>query len=71
MHDLTDVDSADLIDFAKAWASLGDAVTEQVEKVLEYGTEAEVNPNAIRLAQERIGGRNEEIDDALEEWLAE
>ena len=77
---LYDTDSADLIDFAKRWAGLGDAVAEQVERVLDNTRAAaglnpdradlEVNPNAIHLARERIGGLNEEIDQAFEEYFA-
>lgn len=57
MHD---TDPADLIEFATRWATLGDAVTEQVRQVLDdpscgscwnEGTEHGVNPAAIRLAR--------------------
>jgi hypothetical protein len=77
---LYDTDSADLIDFAKCWARLGDAVADQVVQVLddpragaglnEDRADLEVNPNAIVLARERIGGLNEEIDQAFEECFA-
>jgi hypothetical protein len=77
---LYDTDSADLIDFAKRWSDLGDAVAEQVERVFDdvrlaaglYPDRAdlEVNPNAIHLARERLGGLNEEIDQAFEEYFA-
>jgi hypothetical protein len=30
----------------------------------------EVNPNAIELARERLGGLNEEIDQAFEEYFS-
>jgi hypothetical protein len=32
---LYETDAEDLIDFAKRWASLGDAVAEQVEQILD------------------------------------
>ena len=77
---LYDTDSAELIDFAKRWSDLGDAVAEQVERVLDNTRAAagldldradlEVNPNAIHLARERIGGLNEEIDQAFEDYFA-
>jgi hypothetical protein len=77
---LYETDSADLIDFAKRWASLGDAVAEQVEQVLdcpraasglvEAQADQEVNPNAIEPARERLGGLNEELDQAFEEYFA-
>lgn len=75
---LHETDSADLIDFAKRWASLGDAVAEQVEQVLDDPRAAagqgradlEVNTNAIEVAKERLGGLNEELDQAFEEYFA-
>ena len=77
---LYDTESADLIDFAKRWADLGDAVAEQVVQVLDCPrlaaglnpdrADLEVNPNAIHLARERLGGLNEEIDQAFEEYFA-
>jgi hypothetical protein len=74
---LYDTDSADLIDFAKRWSDLGDAVAEQVVQVLDNARAAaglgrgdqEVNANAITLARERLGGLNEEIDQAFEEYF--
>ena len=77
---LYNTDSADPIDFARRWAALGNAVADQVEQVLdcprvaaglnEDRADLEVNPNAIVLAQERLGGLNEEIDQAFEEYFA-
>jgi len=77
---LYDTDSAELIDFAKRWSDLGDAVAEQVERVLDDvrlaaglnpdRADLEVNPNAITLARERLGGLNEEIDQAFEEYFS-
>lgn len=75
-----DLDPADLIEFAKRWARLGDAIAEQVEQVLDDPRAAaglnddradlEVNPNAIELARERLGGLNEGLDEAFEEYFA-
>ena len=77
---LYDTDSADLIDFARRWARLGDAVADQVEQVLddpraaaglnEDRADLEVNPNSIVLARDRIGGLNEEIDEAIADYFA-
>jgi hypothetical protein len=77
---LYDTDSADLIDFAKRWADLGSAVADQVVQVLDCPrlaaglnpdrADLEVNPNAIELARERLGGLNEEIDQAFEEYFS-
>ncbi len=66
-HELWELESYDLIDFAKKWAGLGNAVQEQVEDILN-DPNAQANPNAIRLARERIGGYNEEIDNAIDEY---
>jgi len=75
MHD---IDPADLIEFANRWRDLGNAVTDQVEQILNdascgscwnEGTEHGVNPAAIRLAHERLRGLNGGIDEALTEFL--
>ena len=73
-----DTNPADLIEFANRWMELGSAVTEQVVQVIDNpscgscwneGTEDGANPTAIRLAQERLQGLNEGIDEALTEFL--
>ena len=74
---LYETDAGDLIDFARRWADLGDAVTEQVTQVVDdphaaaglRRADLEVNPNAIELAKERIGGQNEGIDTAIAEYF--
>jgi len=74
---LYEIDAGDLIDFARRWAGLGDAVAEQVSQVVDDPRAAaglrradlEVNPNAIELAKERIGGQNEGIDTAIKEYF--
>jgi len=74
---LYEIDAGDLIDFARRWAGLGDAVADQVSRVVDDPRAAagfrradlEVNPNAIELARERIGGQNEGIDAAIEEYF--
>jgi hypothetical protein len=75
---MSDIDPADLIEFATRWAALGDAVTEQVKQVIDdpscgscwnEGTEHGVNPAAIRLALDRLEGLNDEIDSLLAEFL--
>jgi len=58
---LYETDAGDLIEFAKRWAALGDAIADQVAPVVEDPRAAaghghpdqEVNPNAIALARER------------------
>ena len=73
-----EADAGDLIDFAKRWAALGEAVSEQVEQVVDdpncgsmwnEGTENGVNPAAIRMAKQSLGGLNQGIDQALDEFL--
>jgi Flp pilus assembly protein TadD len=66
---LYDLDAADLIDFAKRWSDLGDAVAEQVAQVVEDPMTDAVNPNAIKLARRRLGGLNEELDEAIAKAL--
>lgn len=75
---MNDIDTADLIEFATRWAALGDAVTEQVARVLDdpscgscwnEGTEHGVNPAAIELAHRRLRGLNDELDEMLEAFL--
>lgn len=72
MDDLAQVEVSDLLAFAKEWASLGDSVQTQVENVIDNPENDEVNPNAIKLAKERLGGMNNDIDQAFEcyfDWL--
>jgi len=75
MHD---IDIAELLDFTRRWADLGEAITDQVSRVLEDpdcgscwhdGTEHGVNPAAIRLAQSRLRGLHEGIDEALADYF--
>ena len=65
-----ETDAGDLIDFATRWADLGDAVAAQVSAVVDNPETDEVNPNAIGLARQRIGGLNEGIDEAIAEYVA-
>ncbi|TWT49042.1 hypothetical protein KOR42_39580 [Thalassoglobus neptunius] len=62
-----ETDSFDLIRFAKAYQDLGEAVTEQLDDLFEQRYD-EVNPNAIELIRQELGGMNEEIDSVLEEF---
>jgi hypothetical protein len=64
-----ELDSSTLIGFAKKWADLGWAVQQQVEEVMNDAG-AEVNPNAIKLAQEKLAGYSKEIDEALSDALS-
>lgn len=66
---LYEADPGDLIEFAKRWASQGDAVTEQIEEVVNDPGTDEVNPAAIELARGRIQGLNQGVDLAIDEYL--
>jgi hypothetical protein len=65
---LWDLDPYDLLQFAKAYASLGRAVQEQLDDLVDDPTTADINANAVDLIAERLGGQNEQIDYAVEEW---
>jgi len=67
---LYETDPGDLIEFAKRWASLGDAVTEQVWDVVDDPGTDEVNPAAIELARRHLHGLNQGVDLAIDEYLA-
>lgn len=67
---LHEIDAGDLSDFAKRWAGLGDAVAEQVAAVVDNPHTNAVNPNAIELARQRVGGLNKGIDEAIAEYFA-
>jgi len=62
--------SYELINFAKKYAGMGDAVCEQLDDLLDDPS-ANLNSNAVDLIKEELGGLNEEIDDAIEAWLEE
>jgi hypothetical protein len=48
---------------------LGDAVADQVAQVVDDPSTDAVNPNAIELARERIGGLNAGLDEAIADYL--
>lgn len=63
---IREVESYELLQFAEAYAGLGDAVQEQLAHVLDgTASGSNVNPNAVALIKERLGGMNEEIDNAI------
>jgi hypothetical protein len=64
-----DIDPADLIAFAEAWAGLGWAVREQVIDVMDNGVDAECNPNAIHEAKTALASYPA-ITVPLDEWIA-
>lgn len=71
---LVDVDISELIEFAKAYAGLGDAVQEQLDTILSGDEETfeDVNPNAIEMIHDELGGINSDIDTSIQaynDWL--
>lgn len=75
--ELDDCELDELISFAEKWAGLGDAIASQVKEVVEWNyspnnTEfPQCNPNAIRIAHERLGRRSYALREALEAWMKE
>lgn len=65
---LYNVDASELLNFAKAYARLGGAVQEQLEDLMEFQEDADINPNAHDLMEQLLRGMNRQIDDALDVW---
>lgn len=60
----------DLILFAKAFSSMGSAVQEQLENIMD-GDYDSVNPNAINAAKRAIYRYNDEdINEAIDNYFA-
>lgn len=68
---LYEIEAYELLEFAKAYAALGDAVSEQLDTILD-GNERDfpsmTNSNAIKMIEDELGGMNEEIDTAIEAY---
>ncbi len=67
------MDATTLIEICEAWAGLGSAVQEQVKDILDAGDEADCNPNAVKMAIDRLSRHDDEeavkdIVDALKGW---
>ncbi len=65
---LQDLDATELLDFAEAYVSMGAAVQEQLRDLLDNQEDADINPNALDVIEQAIGGMNNEIDEAIEAW---
>lgn len=61
-------DIQDLLEFAEAYAGLGSAVQEQLITLLDEQEDADLNPNAVGMMKERLGGWHDDIDSAIDEW---
>ena len=68
--DLYDIDGASLLEFADAYVALGAAVQEQLRDLLDNQEDAYLNENAVQMIEDRLGGMNSSIDEALEAWKA-
>lgn len=62
------VDAASLITFAKAYASLGLAVQEQLDDLVEFQEDADINHNAFDVMERALRGMNRELDEAMDAW---
>src|SRR3990167_1695782 len=63
-----------LMEFARRYAALGWAVQEQLNDVVDDPISvsgSRVNPNAVYLVKERLGGLNAELDEVLATYFAE
>lgn len=63
---LYNIDPADLLDFAKAYVSMGSAVQDQLHDLLDG--DYDINPNAVDVMKSALGGMNEQIDTAIAEY---
>lgn len=68
-QEIYDADFCDLLEFAEAYAALGEAVSSQVSLLLEGEYDA-INPNAVKLISDKLRGVSGELDDALEDYAA-
>ncbi len=69
--DEENVESYDLIEFAKAYVALGSSVQEQLDTIMsgnESDFEDGVNPNAVDLIEKRLSEWHDEIDDAVQAY---
>jgi hypothetical protein len=68
---LFEIEAYELLEFAKAYAAMGNAVQEQLDTILD-GNERDfpsmTNSNAIKMIEDDLGGMNEEIDDAIQAY---
>lgn len=70
-----ELDVTDLLDFAKRYNDLGEAVQEQLDSLLDGNQDNwhdDINPNAVKLLKEHLGGFHPDIDDAIQnyaDWL--
>ena len=56
-----------LLEFTKAYRSLGDAVTEQLHELVG-DPQADLNVNAVDMIKRELGGANGELDLAIAKW---
>lgn len=65
------VEVSDVLDFARAYADLGDAVNSQVDDLLNGDEDdfEDLNENAVALIERRLGGYLDELDSAIEDYI--
>lgn len=66
-QELNECSAEALLEFAKAYRSMGDAVAEQLINLMG-DPRAECNSNAVEMIKRNLGGCNQEIDDAIAAW---
>ncbi len=64
-----DAELHDLMTFAKAYASLGTAVQEQLDDLLDG--DDRMNPNAVTQIKRTLGGVNDDLDERISDFLTE
>ena len=65
--EIYEADPSDMLEFANAYVKLGNSVQEQLDDLLNGDYES-VNPNAIKLIEEKLSGYNRILDDAVDEY---
>lgn len=61
-------DASSLIDFAKAYASLGVELQEKIEDLLDWQDEADIDIDSFDVIERTLRGLNEELDTAMDAW---
>jgi hypothetical protein len=62
-----DADFGQILLFAKRYSGLGAAVQDQLDNLMDG--EDRMNPNAIKLIHQRLGGAHPDLDDAISDYF--
>jgi hypothetical protein len=71
MTTLENCEITDVVKFAKAWVGVGWSVQEQVDDLLNMSSKSnyhQINPAAIDVMKDKLGGMHPELDYAIEQW---